>query len=392
MNELGAATISAGSGLLGSIVSGLFGNHINNQNIAFQQQQNETNMAWQERMLAEQRAYDSPSAQYQRLRDAGINPAFAGLNSNISTGQTGEVPEPATSAPQAYNFASDLGSQVAGIGSSFSSTYLKAMQANADVKQAEANAARSDADALQIKALLPHKVTNFIRENDKLFNEISLIQSRIDYLDSGTLLNLVSKSEKDLLMFPKYQTYKGRFLNLMKDLETKDVDISLTKKQSQFIDDQMARAWRQLFLNEDVGKSEIGLNQARTQTESTLQTKNTSEANLNTWRSRESRNNVSLRNYEVTLQTTNSILDRINQQSSIKLGVLGEWRAKPFNQMRKEAPYFFEMYKAGMEAGVESLNSYLNKSGHHGDNPLFDYSGTPRFDNQPSNSFNPFGR
>ena len=83
-----AAALSA----LGSVASGLIQNQ---KNIDLARQQRE----WDLKMWKENNSYNTPSAQVQRLRDAGLNPALAmqngllgsGMSSQTAGGQTAPV-------------------------------------------------------------------------------------------------------------------------------------------------------------------------------------------------------------------------------------------------------------------------------------------------------------
>ena len=127
--ELGSAIISGASGLLGNLLGGLFGSSANDK-------ANETNMriataqnAWNQQMLKQQQQfavdtwnmqneYNTPKAQAERLREAGINPLVLGSNGSSPAGAiSNPAASPAAGAtvhPYDYqNMMSGMGNAVA---------------------------------------------------------------------------------------------------------------------------------------------------------------------------------------------------------------------------------------------------------------------------------------
>lgn len=87
----GSALISAGAGLLGNLFGSKSNSNTNKTNLKIAQMNNEFNermmqkqMDYNTEMWNKQNQYNSPSAQAQRLRDAGLNPALM-----MGQGQTG---------------------------------------------------------------------------------------------------------------------------------------------------------------------------------------------------------------------------------------------------------------------------------------------------------------
>ena len=86
-----AGIIGAGANLIGSAVSGIGQATMNRRQMAFNAEQAQLQRDWSEQMYNnqnawnykmwnEQNAYNTPEAQVQRLRDAGLNPLYYGLD------------------------------------------------------------------------------------------------------------------------------------------------------------------------------------------------------------------------------------------------------------------------------------------------------------------------
>lgn len=87
---IGAATIAAGSSLLGGIFGSSAQSSANKTNIKLQREA----QAWQESMWNKQNEYNTPAAQIQRMKDAGLNPALM-----YSQGNVGNADQPRSVAP-----------------------------------------------------------------------------------------------------------------------------------------------------------------------------------------------------------------------------------------------------------------------------------------------------
>lgn len=141
VTELGAAALSAGVGALGSIGGSVAGG-------LFSANQAKKNRAFQERMYNKQvedtlnfwnmqNEYNLPSAQLQRLKDAGLNPMLMygqGGVQNVSTGSPDlpSAPHGAQGAPGSFNTPID---------------FANLALINAQTKLAESQAKKNEADA-----------------------------------------------------------------------------------------------------------------------------------------------------------------------------------------------------------------------------------------------------
>lgn len=112
--------ISAAGSVAGAGASAIAAGNLNKKNRAWQEQQAATQRAWNEAMADKQNAwnyemwlkeqdYNNPANQVQRLRDAGLNPLFYGLDGNsVSQAQPAAQPLGYDRASQ-FNVANPIG-------------------------------------------------------------------------------------------------------------------------------------------------------------------------------------------------------------------------------------------------------------------------------------------
>lgn len=82
---IGSALVGAGANLIGGIIGGIGQSKTNSSNLKIAREQ----MQWNEDMWNKQNAYNTPEAQIQRMRAAGLNPALMYTQGNV--GNAGEV-------------------------------------------------------------------------------------------------------------------------------------------------------------------------------------------------------------------------------------------------------------------------------------------------------------
>lgn len=166
------------SGLFGSLIGGLFSVGQNKKNREFEREEAEKQRAWNEKMFNETNAwnlemwnkeneYNTPTAQVQRLRDAGLNPLYYGLD---GTGNAGDV---GSAQALGYDRAS-VGNQENPIAGALQAAQIAQIQAQTEKTKSETNA---------IDAKLPFEVEelrNQIR-NSKLDADAKDIVNK--YLD-----------------------------------------------------------------------------------------------------------------------------------------------------------------------------------------------------------------
>ena len=162
--------------------------------------------AWQEKMIDKQNAYNDPSAQLQRLRDAGINPTLAGQN--IDPGSS----------------ASPVGSTL--LGSSVS-----------DVSGAFNNGASNMNEAVNFEKNLAQlrKYQDAVIKNEdkKTDSQVSLQQKQKEIADTQVLLNLGQIATNDVERFMTRVKASYFSLNAKLDLDEKAARLSLTRAEAQ---------------------------------------------------------------------------------------------------------------------------------------------------------------
>ena len=179
--------IAGGVSALGNTVSTLFTNasneRINKRNLAWQTEENQKAREWNEKMIAEQNAYNTPSAQKQRLLDAGINPWLSDSSVTSQPAASSAPPQTAHSAPAA------LPMQAPRIGSDLASVIQLAL----NDKAVNANSANQQAQGIQSlveSAVMASKYFGASAGRDLLDKFLPLVSSNGDFSQSygGRLL------------------------------------------------------------------------------------------------------------------------------------------------------------------------------------------------------------
>jgi len=131
---IGGALISAGAGLVGGLLEGSAQESANETNIQLQREQ----QAWQENMWNKQNEYNTPAAQIQRMREAGLNPAL--MYSRGEVGNAGSVGSVAPAHVQPVTgFAQGIGAAGSTIGNAMIQLeQVKQMRAQTQLLQAKA--------------------------------------------------------------------------------------------------------------------------------------------------------------------------------------------------------------------------------------------------------------
>lgn len=156
------------SGLFGSLIGGLFSVGQNKKNREFEREEAEKERAWNEKMFNETNAwnlemwnkeneYNTPENQVQRLRDAGLNPMYFGLD---GTGNAGSV-----------NSAQALGYERASVGNQ-QNPIAGALQM-AQLAQMESQTEKTKSETKMIDAKLPFEVESLKEQvrGSKLSND-----------------------------------------------------------------------------------------------------------------------------------------------------------------------------------------------------------------------------
>ena len=149
ISPLTGALIQGGSGVLGSLVGGIFGassqNSANKTNMQIAQMNNEFNermmqkqMDYNTDMWNKQNAYNAPSAQVARLKAAGLNPylMMSGSNGNLGSASSANSANMASSSGnpnmQAYNPQSSIDAGINAIGGAVAN-YISAKKAEGEL-------------------------------------------------------------------------------------------------------------------------------------------------------------------------------------------------------------------------------------------------------------------
>ena len=132
---VGAAMVAGGSSLASGILGGIGQASTNKTNLKIAREQ----MAWNESMWNKQNAYNTPEAQIERMRQAGLNPALMYSQGNV--GNAGEVK--GYQAPVVQNALAPIGQGIAAAGNAVFDAYvkneqIKQMQAQTDLLKARA--------------------------------------------------------------------------------------------------------------------------------------------------------------------------------------------------------------------------------------------------------------
>lgn len=160
------ALIQGGSGVLGSLVGGIFGassqNSANKTNMQIAQMNNEFNermmqkqMDYNTDMWNKQNEYNSPSAQVSRLKAAGLNPylMMSGSNGNLGSASSANSANMASSSGnpnmQAYNPQSAIDTGVNAVGGAIAN-YVANKKAEGELAKMEFEKSMMD---MQLKLL-----------------------------------------------------------------------------------------------------------------------------------------------------------------------------------------------------------------------------------------------
>lgn len=152
---LGGALAGIGS-LIGGGISAISQNNTNKTNLQIARETNRANRQnqeyqneWNLNMWNRQNEYNDPSAQRQRLEDAGLNPIFYGLDGTGNAGALQSAPFEAQNGFPMQNSGQFIGQSVANAFNAYSDAYLKKAQAdnlNADTESKKAQTIGQDLD------------------------------------------------------------------------------------------------------------------------------------------------------------------------------------------------------------------------------------------------------
>ena len=190
-SNIGGALISAGSSLVGGIVGAGAQSSANSTNLkiarennAFNQQLQKEQNQWNLDQWNRENTYNSASAQKQRLIDAGYNPFLA--TGQVATGSA--TSSQLTSAP--YSPAQQVsvnpvnyGQGISNAGNDFVTSYLNMRMNAAQVKLAEADAQKAQADAAATSGYRADLAKSEQNRND-ILNKLTSLQSEMQSIQN----------------------------------------------------------------------------------------------------------------------------------------------------------------------------------------------------------------
>ena len=132
---IGASLIAGGTSLIGGIANAFGQSSANKTNIKLQREA----QAWQESMWNKQNEYNTPAAQIQRMREAGLNPALMYSQGNVGNAESVKAVPPAQVQP-----ITGLGNGISSAGDAIADGIMKLEQ----VKQMRAQTALLEAKAV----------------------------------------------------------------------------------------------------------------------------------------------------------------------------------------------------------------------------------------------------
>lgn len=240
--------VGAGAGVLMQNSQNKFNANQAALNRQFQTAEREAVQDWNLAQWNRQNEYNSPAAQYERLLKTGMNPVSAlGMlseNGNVA-GQLSSVPQAGSQAEAAGNgLGSSLANMFGDLGSRFNESelarsqvvaqdmanYYKPFDKEFEYKQAEAAIYQSvksgeldEAQAHQIRELLPLVKGKSIMEIQEIAQSIEESQARIDEIMSQIDLNdaqtVTELYKQKLISAQTYEAYTASNLNIAKSEE-----------------------------------------------------------------------------------------------------------------------------------------------------------------------------
>lgn len=230
VTELGAAALSAGVGALGSIGGSVAGG-------LFSANQAKKNRAFQERMYNKQvedtlnfwnlqNEYNLPSAQLQRLKDAGLNPMLMygqGGVQNVSTGSPDlpSAPHGAQGAPGSFNTPIEL-ANLALVREQANLLRTEAEKNQQDIKESEAREENTYTDIL----------------TKRLSRQVDLA------IKHGTLSEIFAAT--DNLRQQTYSTGQLTLQSVLSMMQARHYEIKRFNLDAETIGEQLQQRWKEI--------------------------------------------------------------------------------------------------------------------------------------------------
>lgn len=170
----------------------------------------EAQNAWNLEQWNRTNEYNSPAAQMQRLKDAGISPS-AFLNNGSASMVAASTPDgsadPGVTTPQMWNPSSDVGNLISQIGQG----YIQFQQLENDKKRVENETRSSKADADYKYGLL--KTEDLLRENKFMLGgaQFELTKEQVGKTkdERRLLAENITKTQHEIEQIDQYREYLG---------------------------------------------------------------------------------------------------------------------------------------------------------------------------------------
>lgn len=240
-----------------------------------------TGSEWNEKMLENQRAYDSPAAEMQRLKEAGINPATYYANGSGGSGGSG-IGAMGVSA----NAGSASVAGVSGIQPMAVQVGLQAQMQQEQVSLMRAQAAKTFAEAANVAGIERREKKQNIEESEskillnkaqeaKTYEDLRKVTKDIELVVEQTKRekNLADMSEVDAEMYwqnvtTAYHTALANYKNLVDQNDVINGQVKLNEKQQAILQKELDAFDKKLeLLEEQVANGKTTAEAAKEQAE-----------------------------------------------------------------------------------------------------------------------------
>lgn len=222
-----SALIGGASALGGSVLSYAGQNHANAQALANVREQN----AWQERMWHLANKYNDPSAQVERMKQAGINPAMALGSITPGVAQSMSAPAPAG----AGNAGAELGRGISNAGQMALQAYQQSRLNESSIALQTAQADKLSADADRIRTLLPDEQKNIQEQTSNLKKQGYMYGTQAWLFRSQAIQNeeLTEVKKNQILADIEVSWSKVRQTDLAMKIDQFNLDFILPEQRNQ---------------------------------------------------------------------------------------------------------------------------------------------------------------
>lgn len=227
--------IAAGGSLLGGAISSSGQSSANQTNMDIAQMQN----AWNLEQWNRENEYNTPSAQVQRLQDAGLNPALmygSGAVSNTAASSpraaAATVQNASTGYAQGLSQATGMAMQVI-----MNQQEISKMQAQSELAKSQSDLARMNTNVGTVRSGL------YAAQTAQTYSNIDVNSARISNLMSQTSLNEAREIGQRITNANLPENYRLQ-------QELRQTAISLNNEQLRSISVRLAQTWKALEISE----------------------------------------------------------------------------------------------------------------------------------------------